>query len=89
MNIEILDYKIAKGDYDISNDIPIDMSESEKTVYGNEWCNYQEQNTNMENNRGQAYSLILGQYTQLLQDTIKQDTAWNTTSTSYNPIVLV
>jgi hypothetical protein len=38
--------------------------------------------------RGQAYSLILSQCTQLLQDRMKQDTNWNIASTSYNPLDL-
>ena len=38
--IAILDNEIAKGDYDIANKIPIYMSESEKTTYGNEWRTY-------------------------------------------------
>jgi hypothetical protein len=36
--------------------------------------------------RGQAFSLILGQCTQLLQDRMKQDTDWNMASTSYDPL---
>jgi hypothetical protein len=36
--------------------------------------------------RGQAFSLILGQCTQLLQDRIKQDTDWNMASRSYDPL---
>ena len=35
--ISIMENEITKGDYDLSNKIPIDMSESEKTAYGNEW----------------------------------------------------
>jgi len=35
-------------------------------------------------NRGQAYSLVLGQCTQLLQDQIKQDNEWTNVSTSNN-----
>jgi hypothetical protein len=38
--------------------------------------------------RGQAFSLILGQCTQLLQDRMKQDTDWNAASTSYDPLDL-
>ena len=34
--IEILDNKIARGDYELANDIPMEMLESEKTAYGNE-----------------------------------------------------
>ena len=89
MKVAILDNEVTKWDYDIANEIPIEMSESEKTAYVNEWCTYQEWNSNLENHRGQAYSLILGQFTQLLQDKMKQDTDWNVTSTSYKPLVLL
>jgi hypothetical protein len=34
--------------------------------------------------RGQTFSPILGQCTQLLQDRMKQDTDWNAASTSYS-----
>ena len=54
MKIEIIDNDIAKGDYAIANKIPIEMSKSEKTAYGNEWRTYQEINTNPENHRDQA-----------------------------------
>ena len=65
------------------------MLDSDKTAYGIDWCTYWERNTNLEKHRGQAYSLILGQCTELFQDNTKQDTAWNATSTSYNPLVLL
>ena len=35
MNIEIMYNEIAKGDYDLANEIPIEMSESENIAYGN------------------------------------------------------
>ena len=38
--ISILENDIFKVDYDLANDIPIEMSESEKTVYGNGWRTY-------------------------------------------------
>jgi hypothetical protein len=37
---------------------------------------------------GQAFSLIIGQCTQLLQDKMKQDADWIAVSTSYNPLTL-
>ena len=88
MNIEILDNEIVKGDYDICNKIPIDILDSEKTAFENYWHTYQERNSKSEKHIGQVYSLILVQWKQLLQDNIKQDTAWNpqlihTTHTSY------
>ena len=36
-----------------------------------------------------AYSLVLLQFKQLLQYETKQETDWNTTSTSYNPLLLL
>jgi hypothetical protein len=42
----------------------------------------------LETNRGQAYSLILGQCTQLLQDKMKQDASWTTVSASHDPLEL-
>ena len=79
IKIAIMDNRIAKGYYDLANKIPIDMSESEKTAYGNEWRTYRERNSKLENHRGQAYSLILGKYTQILQDKMKQGKDWNST----------
>ena len=42
----------------------------------------------MTKHREQAFSLILSQCTQLLQDKMKQDADWNTVSTLYNPLTL-
>ncbi len=42
----------------------------------------------LETHQGQAYSLILGQCTQLLQDKMKQDASWTTVSASYGPLEL-
>ena len=38
--------------------------------------------------RGQTYSLILGQCSQLLKDKIKQDAEWNAVSISYDHLTL-
>ena len=48
------------------------MLESDNTAYVNDWRTYREQNSNLENHRGQVYSLILGQFTRMLQDNMKQ-----------------
>ena len=37
IKIVILDNVIVKGDYELSNKIPKDMLESEKTAYVNDW----------------------------------------------------
>jgi hypothetical protein len=88
MQLAILDNEIAKGNYEQNNEVPIKMLDSEKTQYSNDWRTYQERNSLLTKHRGQAFSLILGQCTQLLQDRMKQDTNWNMASTSYNPLEL-
>jgi hypothetical protein len=88
MQPAILDNEIAEGNYKQNNEVPIEMSDSEKTQYSNDWRTYRERNTLMTKHRGHAFSPILGQCTQLLQDRMKQDTDWNAASTSYNPLEL-
>jgi hypothetical protein len=88
MQLAILDNEIAKGNYKQNNEVSIEMLDSEKTQYSNDWRTYRERNALLTKQRGQAFSLILGQCTQLLQDRRKQDTNWNMASMSYNPLEL-
>jgi hypothetical protein len=88
MQLAILDDQIAEGSYKQNNEVPIKMSDSEKIQYSNDWRTYRERNALLTKHRGQAFSLILGQCTQLLQDRMKQDTDWNLTSMSYYPLEL-
>jgi hypothetical protein len=88
MQLAILDNEIAEGNYKQNNEVPIKMLDLEKMQYSNDWRTYRERNALLTKHRGQTFSLILGQCTQLLQDRMKQDTDWNTASTSYNPLEL-
>jgi hypothetical protein len=90
MKLAILNNAIAEGEFQLTVDVPIEMTDSEKTQYSsNEWRTYREQNAQLLKHRGQASSLILGQCTQLLQDKMKQDTNWTAVmSTSYDPLTL-
>ena len=88
MKLAILENQIAQGDFEQNVEVPIEMTDSEKTQYSNEWRTYREWNTQLSKHRGQAFSLILGQCTQLLQDKMKQDIDWNAVSTSYDPLAL-
>jgi len=88
MKLAILNNAIAEGDFQQNVEVPIDMSDSEKTQYNNDWRSYRERSTQLTKHRGQAFSLILGQCTQLLQDKMKQDTDWNAVSTAYDPLTL-
>jgi len=86
--VAILQNEIAQGDFAANVDVPVELTDSEKTRFSNEWRTYRERNANLMKHRGQAFSLIQGQCTQLLQDKMKQDTDWNTVSTSYDPLTL-
>jgi hypothetical protein len=66
----------------------MELNESEKTQFSNEWRTIRERNTNLIKHQGQAFSLIQGQCTQLLQDKMKQDAEWTNVSTSYDPLPL-
>ena len=74
MKLAILENAIAQGEYEANVDVPIMMTESEKTQSSNEWRTYRERNVQLKKHRGQGFSLILGQCTQSLQDKTKQDT---------------
>jgi len=77
---------IAVGDYEATVPVPMEMTESEKTQYNSEWKTCQQRNASLIKHRGQTFSLILGQCTQLLQDKLKQDADWTAVSTSYDPL---
>jgi hypothetical protein len=56
--------------------------------YSNDCHNQSRWVAMLETHQGQAYSLILGQCTQLLQDKMKQDASWTTVSMSHDPLKL-
>jgi hypothetical protein len=88
MKLAILQNEISQGDFSSSNEVAMELNDSEKTQFSNEWRTFRERNTNLIKHRGQAFSLIQGQCTQLLQDKIKQDTEWTNVRTSYDPLTL-
>jgi hypothetical protein len=88
MRLATLQNDIAQGNFEANVDVPIQLTDSEKTQNSNKWQSYREQNANLLKHRGQAFSLILGQCTQLLQDKMKQDIDWNAASISYDPLTL-
>jgi hypothetical protein len=86
--IAILQNEIAQGEFSASIEVPVELTDSKKTQFINDWRTFRERNTNLIKYRGQAFYLIQGQCTQLLQDKIKQDTEWNTVSISHDPLTL-
>jgi hypothetical protein len=88
MKLALLQNEIAQGELSANVEVPIVLNDSQKTQFSNEWRTYIERNDNLIKHRGQSFSLIQGQCTQLLQDKIKQDTDWAVVSTSYDPLTL-
>jgi hypothetical protein len=88
MELALLQKEIAYGDHELNEPVPIQLTDSEKTQHINAWITYRERNASLARHRGQIYSLILGQCSQLLKDKMKQDSQWTTVSVSYDPLTL-
>jgi hypothetical protein len=88
MKLAIIQNKIAQGEFAAIIEVPVVLTDSEKTQFSNEWRTFRERNTNLIKHRGQAFSLRQGQCAQLIQDKMKQDTDWNTVSILYDPLTL-
>jgi pyruvate kinase len=86
--LALLQSEIAQGELSANAKVPIVLNDSQKTQFRNEWRTYRELNANLIKHRGQEFSLIQGQCTQLLQDKMKQYTDWAVVSTSYYPLTL-
>jgi hypothetical protein len=88
MKLALLQNEIAQGGFSANVEVPIVLNDSHKNQFSNEWRTYRELNDNLIKHRGQVFSLIQGQCTQLLQDKMKQYTDWAVVSTSYYPLTL-
>jgi hypothetical protein len=83
-----LNNDIAQADFEAAQDVPIEFTDQEHIDYSNECRNQSRRAATLETHRGQSYSLILGQCTQLLQDKMKQDASLLSVSMSYDPLKL-
>jgi hypothetical protein len=88
MELAKLNQDIAQADFEAAQDMPVELNDQEQIDYSNECQNHSRRISTLETNRGQMYSLIHGQCTQLLQDKMKQDPSWTMVSTPYNPLEL-
>jgi len=79
---------IAATKFEMNQPVPYELTADEKTQWDTEWKAFSQRKDRLVKNRGQAYSLVLGQCTQLLQDQMKQDANWTAVSTSSDPLQL-
>jgi len=70
MRVAKLQNEIAQAALEAQEEVPMSLTESEKTLHSNAWRTYRERKAKLDTHRGQCFSLILGQCTQLLQDNI-------------------
>jgi hypothetical protein len=58
MKLEILENDIAQCEFAASIEVPVELTDSEKTQSSNDWRTLRERNTNLIKHRGQAFYLI-------------------------------
>ena len=80
--------QIAQGEIELVDEVQIKLTDDEKIAHANAWRTHRETTESLKVSRGKAYSLLLGQCTQVLVDKMKQDTDWVTISESFDPILL-
>jgi hypothetical protein len=61
MKLAILQNKVAQGEFAVNIEVPVELNDSEKAWFSNEWCTYQERNKNLIKYRVQSFLLIQGQ----------------------------
>jgi hypothetical protein len=89
LQIATLQNEIAQGKFEIANPTTsMELSSEEKAEFDSRWRTHRERTSQLDKHRGQAYSLIIGQCTQLLQDRMKQDADWTNVSTTHDPLAL-
>jgi hypothetical protein len=64
--------------YHQGQEVPYNLTDSEKLEYSNERKTHSQHITTLEKHCGNVYALIYGQCTQILQDKMKQDKNWAT-----------
>ncbi len=80
--------QIAKGDIKLNDEVKMKLSDDEMIAHSNMWHTHRETTVSLKKSRGEVYSLLLGQCTQVLVDKMKQDTDWVTISESFDPTLL-
>jgi hypothetical protein len=58
MKLAILQNEIYQGELAANIEVPVELNDSEKTQFSNEWCTFRELNANLIKHRDQAFSLI-------------------------------
>jgi hypothetical protein len=82
------DDKIPKGNIKLNDEVKMRLTDDKKISHSNAWCTHPETTESIKKSRGKAYSLLLGQCTQVLVDKMTQAVDWVTISESFDPSLL-
>jgi hypothetical protein len=80
--------RILKCEIDLNNEVEMKFMDNKKMAHSNAWRSHRDTTEGLKKSRGNVYSLLLGQCTQVLVDKMKQDTTWVMVSKSFDPILL-
>ena len=83
-----LENDIAQLQHELDNPPKIKLEGEEKAEYDAQWKAYTTRSSKLTEHRGQAFSLIFGQCTQVLKDKMKQDSDYDKTMQQCDPLAL-
>jgi hypothetical protein len=63
MKLAILQNEVAQAEFTSNIEVPVELTDSEKNQFSNDWRTFRERNTNLIKHRVQAFLIIKGQCT--------------------------
>jgi hypothetical protein len=81
--------KLEISKFKLTDVVEVKTTADEGMALSNSWHTYRERIDCLVRSRGMVCSLVLGQYTTVLLDKMKQDADWQVVSDSYNPLKLL
>jgi hypothetical protein len=84
-----LENDIEEAEFNHSVPLPIVMYGEDKANFDAQWRMYREKLSKLEQQRGQAYSMVRGQCMPVLLDKMKHDPEWAMTTKSFDPLLLM
>ena len=87
--LDIINNEIVEAEYKCHHILPIVLEGDIKVENDSKWQTYCKSIAQLEKQRRQSFSIIIGQCMKVLLDKMKHDLDWYTTSESYDPLTLI
>jgi hypothetical protein len=71
-----IENQILQCEIKLNDKVNMKLTEEEKMLHSNVWHTHRELTDGIKKSHGKIYSLLLGQFTQVLIDKLKQDADW-------------